>query len=53
MAFRLCESEEEMGNLVDYETDRGIAIITLRDPPVNSFTHEMLSELDSYVLDAL
>ncbi|HQB45343.1 MAG: 2,3-dehydroadipyl-CoA hydratase [Deltaproteobacteria bacterium ADurb.Bin207] len=41
-----------MGNLVDYETDRGIAIITLRDPPVNSFTHEMLSELDSYVLDA-
>jgi enoyl-CoA hydratase len=41
-----------MGNLVDYETDRGVARITLRDPPVNCYTHEMLTELDGIITDA-
>lgn len=41
-----------MGNLVDYETDRGVAVITLNDPPVNCYTHEMLTELDGCITDA-
>ena len=41
-----------MGNLVDYETDRGVALITLNDPPVNCYTHEMLTELDACITDA-
>lgn len=41
-----------MGNLVNYQTDRGVAVITLNDPPVNAFTHEMLVELDGHITDA-
>jgi enoyl-CoA hydratase/carnithine racemase len=41
-----------MGNLVDYETDRGVALITLNDPPVHCYTHEMLTELDGLITEA-
>ena len=41
-----------MANLVDYATDRGVALITLNDPPVNAFTHEMVKELDESITDA-
>ncbi len=41
-----------MGNIVNYQTDRGVALLTLNDPPVNAFTHEMLVELDAHITDA-
>jgi enoyl-CoA hydratase/carnithine racemase len=42
-----------MGNtLVDYKTEAGVATITLNDPPMNAFTHEMMKELDESILDA-
>lgn len=41
-----------MGNLVNYQTDRGVAVLTLNDPPVNAYTHEMLVELDAHITDA-
>jgi enoyl-CoA hydratase len=42
-----------MGNtLVDYRTDSGVATITLNDPPMNAFTHEMMKDLDEAILDA-
>ena len=41
-----------MGTLVDYSTDKGVALLTLTDPPANAFTHEMFKELDSCVLEA-
>jgi len=42
-----------MGNtLVDYKTDAGLAVITLNDPPMNAFTHEMMKDLDEAILDA-
>ena len=42
-----------MGNtLVDYITDAGVATITLNDPPMNAFTHEMMKDLDDAILDA-
>jgi len=42
-----------MGNtLVDYRTEAGIATITLNDPPMNAFTHEMMKDLDEAILDA-
>jgi enoyl-CoA hydratase len=42
-----------MGNtLVDYKTDSGVATITLNDPPMNAFTHEMMKDLDEAILDA-
>jgi enoyl-CoA hydratase len=41
-----------MGTLVNYSTDKGVAILTLTDPPVNAYTYEMFKELDANVLEA-
>ena len=41
-----------MGTLVNYATDKGVAVFTLTDPPVNAYTHEMFKELDACVLEA-
>src|SRR3981081_2319466 len=41
-----------MGTLVSYATDKGVAILTLTDPPVNAYTHEMFKEFDANVLEA-
>jgi enoyl-CoA hydratase len=50
---RICFPETRMGNtLVDYRTDAGIAVITLNDPPMNAFTHEMMRDLDEAILNA-
>src|SRR5216683_6271043 len=38
--------------LVDYRTEAGVATITLNDPPMNAFTHEMMKDLDEAILDA-
>ncbi len=38
--------------LVDYETDEGVALLTLNDPPVNAYSYEMLKELDACILEA-
>jgi enoyl-CoA hydratase len=38
--------------LVDYRADAGVATITLNDPPMNAFTHEMMKDLDDAILDA-
>ena len=31
---------------LDYEVKDGIAIITLNDPPANTYSYEMMQELD-------
>src|SRR5258706_718080 len=41
-----------MGNLCGYKTDHGVALLTLNDPPVNAYTHEMMKELDDGILEA-
>src|SRR5215472_7104550 len=41
-----------MGTLVNYATEKGVALLTLNDPPVNSYTYEMFKELDAAVLEA-
>jgi len=38
--------------LVHYEFDEGVAIITLDDPPANTYTHEMMKQLDEAILKA-
>jgi enoyl-CoA hydratase/carnithine racemase len=38
--------------LVDYSTEGGVALLTLNDPPVNGYTHEMMKELDAAILTA-
>ncbi len=41
-----------MGTLVNYATDKGVALLTLTDPPVNAYTHETMKELDACILEA-
>jgi enoyl-CoA hydratase len=38
--------------LVDYRADGGIAIFTLNDPPANTYTHQMMRDLDEAILAA-
>ncbi len=38
--------------LVEYETRNGIALLTLDDPPANTYTHEMMRQLDDAILQA-
>ena len=38
--------------LVDYQTEAGVALLTLNDPPVNGYTHEMMKDLDAAILEA-
>src|SRR5713226_3800175 len=38
--------------LVDYHVDRGIAVLTLNDPPANTYSFEMMQQLDERILEA-
>ena len=39
-------------SLIEYQAKYGIAIFTLNDPPANTYTHEMMQELDAAILRA-
>lgn len=41
-----------MGNLVPYEVDGGIAVLTLNNEPANGYSYEMMRELDEAILSA-
>ena len=46
-------TREAMENqLVNYSTDGGIAIIEMNDPPANTYTYEMMRDLDDAILEA-
>ncbi|MFO0548867.1 MAG: enoyl-CoA hydratase/isomerase family protein [Polyangiaceae bacterium] len=38
--------------LVDYQTNAGVAVLTLNDPPFNGYTFEMMKDLDAAILEA-
>ncbi|HEV2764682.1 MAG TPA: enoyl-CoA hydratase/isomerase family protein [Pyrinomonadaceae bacterium] len=40
------------GNLIQYKAEGGVAVLTLNDPPANTYSYEMMQELDSAVLHA-
>ncbi|HXG51361.1 MAG TPA: enoyl-CoA hydratase-related protein [candidate division Zixibacteria bacterium] len=40
------------GKLVEYRVENGIAVLEINRPPVNSYTTELLKELDAAVLEA-
>jgi len=42
----------ETNSKIDYRTDNGVAIITLNDPPANTYSYEMMQQLDQAILDA-
>lgn len=42
----------EDGKMVEYRVDNGVALLEINRPPVNSYTHELLRELDEALLQA-
>jgi enoyl-CoA hydratase len=48
----LDQAETGEKTLVRYEIREGIALLTLEDPPANTYTHEMMRQLDAAILRA-
>jgi enoyl-CoA hydratase len=45
-------SAETTKQLINYRTDSGVAVIEMNDPPANTYTYEMMRELDDAILRA-
>ncbi|HEY0101399.1 MAG TPA: enoyl-CoA hydratase/isomerase family protein [Pyrinomonadaceae bacterium] len=45
-------TEEAVGTLVGYRAEDGVALLTLNDPPANTYSYEMMGELDRAILRA-
>ena len=45
-------TSETKKTLVEYRKDGGVAILTLNDPPANTYTHEMMKDLDECIVKA-
>ena len=43
---------EAGAKLVQYRVDQGVAILTLNDPPANTYSYEMMGQLDRAILEA-
>ena len=43
---------EMIGDLVQYYVDGGVAVFKLNDPPANTYTYDMMQEIDRSILDA-
>src|SRR6185295_12393142 len=48
----VAEPTAAQSTLVHYELKEGVAYLTLDDPPANTYTHEMMRQLDDAVLRA-
>ena len=44
--------QAEKTELVRYSVQDGVALLTLNDPPANTYTHEMMRQLDEAILKA-
>src|SRR5688572_33455956 len=38
--------------LIDYSVEAGVALVTLNDPPANTYSYEMMQQLDARILEA-
>lgn len=46
------QETETAGGLVQYRAQDGVAVLTLNDPPANTYSYEMMGELDRAILAA-
>src|SRR5688572_18899859 len=44
--------QEQQQSLVDYRVEDGIAVIELDNPPANTYTYEMMRQLDDAIVQA-
>lgn len=49
---KIQETTKPDRQLVQYRTTEGVAILTLDDPPANTYTYDLMQELDRSVLEA-
>src|SRR5215472_17590141 len=49
---RIMTREAMENRLINYSTDNGIAIIELNDPPANTYTYDMMRDLDDAIMEA-
>jgi enoyl-CoA hydratase len=52
MAEAKVQTTAEASNLIQYRATDGIAVLTLNDPPANTYSYEMMQELDRSILRA-
>jgi len=45
-------TEPQIKTLIEYQVEDGLAIIELSDPPANTYTYEMMRQLDEAILKA-
>ena len=38
-------------NLIEYVVGDGVAIVTLNDPPANTYSYQMMQQLDARILE--
>src|SRR6266404_7215613 len=51
----MADAETKVGEttrLVQYKAENSVAVLTLNDPPANTYTYEMMQELDRSILNA-
>src|SRR5881296_2026727 len=48
----LTQPKVEQKTLVEYRVENGLAILEFNDPPANTYTHEMMRQLDAAILTA-
>jgi enoyl-CoA hydratase len=39
-------------NLIDYKVEQAVAVLTLNDPPANTYSYEMMQQIDACILEA-
>jgi enoyl-CoA hydratase/carnithine racemase len=39
-------------NLIDYKVEQAVAVLTLNDPPANTYSYEMMQQIDARILEA-
>jgi enoyl-CoA hydratase/carnithine racemase len=49
---KVLENEVEVRTRVQYEAAAGVAVLTLDDPPANTYTYELMQDLDRAILRA-
>src|SRR5258708_13954562 len=51
MATQLSQMDPE-SDLINYSVDEGIALLTLNDPPANTYSYDMMQQIDACILRA-
>src|SRR5712671_8068395 len=51
MASQFPQTDPNPG-LVDYRVAEGVALLTLNDPPANTYSYDMMQQIDAYILRA-